>query len=123
VEVNAATRLTKLNQPSLVNSGDEQYSESDFNNGDLGSVQALPPLSLDRTALQISDISTGGFGVITDTVLPVGAIVQIRIGKTIALGEVRFCRTAGNSRYHAGVYVKGASELTSCLKLRHQRRQ
>ncbi|MEI9814876.1 MAG: zf-HC2 domain-containing protein [Acidobacteriota bacterium] len=102
VEADASTQLAKWEPPSL---------ERPFSSGQLGSVQALSPLSLDKTAIQITDVSAGGFGVIADTSLPAGAIVQVRIGNSVALGEVRYCRAAGNNRFHAGVFVKGGCEL------------
>ena len=71
--------------------GGHDRSEVRFNTGDEGALQELNPLSFDRQKVQIVDISKNGLGMLaTKSVLP-GTIVQVRIGTTVELGEVRHC--------------------------------
>ena len=104
------TRLTELNQEP----GDkihEKRAARRMQSGERGSMQTLCPLSFERPAVQIVDVSKDGFGLLADAFLTTGTIVQIQIGNTISVGTVRSCRPAGEHRFHLGIRVQHAVEL------------
>jgi hypothetical protein len=110
-------RLAELNQKQPSDSSRELRIERRFQSGDHGSLQTICPLSFERSNVQIADISKGGFGLLTNTFLPTGTIVQIHIGTSTAWGEVRFCRTDGNSEFHAGIQLRSVGELKGLVGL------
>jgi hypothetical protein len=93
------------------NSINEKRAARRHQSGEHGSLQALCPLSLERAAVQIVDVSKDGFGILMDWFLATETIVQIQIGNTISVGTVRSCRTAGEHRFHAGIQVQHAVEV------------
>jgi predicted anti-sigma-YlaC factor YlaD len=99
------TRLGEMSQEQPGNSIPEKRSERRFHSGEQGSMQLLCPLSLERAAVQIVDVSKDGFGVLVDAFVSAGTIVQIQIGSTISVGTVRSCRAAGQ-QFHAGIHVR-----------------
>jgi hypothetical protein len=105
-------RLGEMNQHPE-NNINEKRAARRFQSGERGSMQTLCPLSLDRRAVQIVDTSKDGFGLLVDSALPTGTILQIQIGTTISVGTVRSCRPAGDNGFHAGIHVQHAIELKS----------
>jgi hypothetical protein len=99
-------RLGEMNQQQPGSSIHEKRSERRFQSGEHGTMQTLCPLSLDRVAVQIVDVSKDGFGVLVDSLMPTGTIVQIQIGATVSVGTVRSCRAAGDQQFHAGIHVR-----------------
>ena len=93
------------------NNSDERRAEGRFQSGENGYVQILCPLSFERSAVQIVDVCTGGFGLLMNSLLATGTIVQVCVGTTIALGEVRSCRAADNNQFRLGIRVQNANEL------------
>ena len=80
-----------------------ERSEPRFNVGEDAVLQELSPLSLDRQAVDIVDISKNGLGILAPkSVLP-GTIVQIRIKSAVELGEVRHCSAGIHSGYRIGL--------------------
>lgn len=103
-------RLSEMNQEPQ-NTIYEKRSARRVQSGERGSMQTLCPLSLERRAVQIVDVSMDGFGVLVDSLLATGTIVQIQIGSTISVGTVRSCRATGDHQFHAGIHVQHAVEL------------
>jgi hypothetical protein len=103
-------RLAEMGQEpgNIIN---EKRAARRVQSGEKGSMQTLCPLSLERPAIQIVDVSKDGFGVLVDSLLETGTIVQIQVGSTISVGTVRSCRAAGDRQFHAGIHVQHAVEL------------
>jgi hypothetical protein len=104
-------RLTELNQQQPGDTVHEKRAARRMKSGERGSLQTLCPLSFERPAVQIVDVSKDGFGLLVDAFLTTGTIVQIQIGNTISVGTVRSCRAAGDHRFHLGILVQHAVEL------------
>jgi predicted anti-sigma-YlaC factor YlaD len=100
------TRLGEMNQERPENGSNEKRAARRFQSGERGTMQTLCPLSLERAAVQIVDVSKDGFGVVVDSLLATGTIVQIQIGTTISVGTVRSCRATGDQQFHAGIHVR-----------------
>ena len=76
----------------------QRRSEPRFYTGDDAIFQQLSPLSLERQAVRIVDISRNGLGLLApESALP-GTIVQVRIVDTVEIGEVRYCFRPGAQR-------------------------
>lgn len=80
-----------------------ERSESRFNTGDDGIFQELNPLSVDRQRVQIVDVSKNGLGIIAPKSVFPGTIVQVRIGSSVELGEVRHCSEWKENGYRIGL--------------------
>ena len=105
------TRLSEMNREQPQNTVHEKRAARRVQSGERGSMQTLCPLSLERRAVQIVNVSKDGFGVLVDSLLATETIVQIQIGSTISVGTVRSCRPAGDHQFHAGVHVQRAVEI------------
>ena len=99
-------RLGEMTEQQPGSNIPEKRSARRFQSGERGTIQTLCPLSLERAAVQIVDVSKDGFGVVMDSLLSTGTIVQIQIGTTISVGTVRSCRAAGDQQFHAGIHVR-----------------
>jgi len=99
-------RITELNHAAPGSLPNERRSERRFERGEDGHLQSLCPLSFDRLPVQIVDVSKSGYGILIDSALSEGAIVQLTIGKNNVLGEIRTCRTTPDNRYRVGILVK-----------------
>ena len=109
-------RLTELNLQEAGNNGNERRADGRFQSGEHGYVQALYPLSFERPAVQLVNVSKSGFGLLMNSFLATGTIVQVCIGTANTLGEVRSCRAADNNQFRLGIRVQKASELKRKLK-------
>lgn len=76
--------------------GAEKRAEPRFRTEDWGLLRSVAPLSFERFAVRIVDVSRSGLGIILTGCLSRGTLVQIRIGKTVVLGEVRYSRPHGH---------------------------
>ena len=77
------------------------------------SLKAINPLSAERSAIRIIDASPGGLKLRVPEFLNPGTSIQIRLKRTIALAEVRYCHPVG-TEFHVGVrlqdvFPRGAS--------------
>jgi hypothetical protein len=104
-------RLAEVNQKETGNYGRERRVDSRLQSGEIGYLQTLCPLSFERPAVQIVDASKGGYGLAMNSSLATGTIVQICIGTSIVLGEVKSCRAIDNDRFRLGIRVHNASAL------------
>jgi hypothetical protein len=74
--------------------------------GEAASLQTLSPLSFDHSQIQILDVSKEGFAVLSESPLKNGTIVHVQAGKTTLLGEVRYCTSADQGKFRAGIQFK-----------------
>jgi len=81
----------------------QKRTEPRFATGDDAVVREIHPLCFDYYRARIVDVSTHGLGIKVSKPLLPGTIVQIRIGSTVELGEVRHCRPRGEEGYRIGV--------------------
>lgn len=105
-------RLAELNQ-NAGNGSNERRVERRFDGVEHGYLQTLSPLSFERPAVQIVNSSENGLGLVTNSSLAKGTIVQICIGKDLVLGEVKSCRATDNDQFRLGIRVQNASGLKS----------
>ena len=82
-----------------------ERSEPRFRTGEQAALQELSPFSLDRLRVAIVDISKHGLGILATRAILPRTIVQIRIKRTVEIGEVRYCSVLGNGQYRIGVRV------------------
>ena len=104
-------RLAELSKMQGRNNSNDRRIDGRFLSGEHGYLQTLCPLSFERPAVQVVDVSKGGFGLLMNSLLTEGTIVQVCIGTTTALGEVRSCRATYNNQFRVGIRVQNASEL------------
>src|SRR5271166_2139084 len=57
----------------------------------LASLKTVNPLSLERSQIRIIDAATGGLKLQVPEFIHPGTAIQIRLKRTIALAEVRYC--------------------------------
>jgi hypothetical protein len=88
---------------------DEKHKRSEprFNTGDDAIFQEISPLSLDRQRVTILDVSKNGLGILALKPVMVGTIAQVRIKRTVEMGEVRYCLASGDSGYRIGLRLQG----------------
>lgn len=84
-------------------------SEPRFETDDEASLQQLHPLSFERQAVKVVNVSRHGIGLIVAKPIYPGAIVQIRVGKSVELGEVRHCEDCGMDGYRVGLRLHSPS--------------
>jgi hypothetical protein len=89
--------------------GKYERSEPRFSTGDDAIFQELSPLSLDRQAVIIVDISKNGLGILAPKSAMPGTIVQIRVKNEVELGEVRHCSARGDKGYRIGLQLHSPS--------------
>jgi hypothetical protein len=104
-------RLAEINQHQPGDIVNEKRAARRIQSGERGLMQTLCPLSLERAAVQIVDVSKDGFGVLVDSLLPTETIVQIHVGTTISVGTVRSCRATSDNHFHAGIHVQQTCEV------------
>lgn len=90
-------------------SGEEKRVEPRIRTEDIGILQRLAPLSLERSFVRIIDVSKSGLGLVTSAPLAAGSLVQVRMGRKIVLGEVRYSTPYGED-FHAGIELKDVAE-------------
>jgi anti-sigma factor RsiW len=81
----------------------QRRCEPRFHTGDDAIFQQLSPLSLERQAVRIVDISRNGVGLLAPGSALPGTIVQLRIVDTVEIGEVRYCSARGTEGYRIGL--------------------
>lgn len=89
----------------------EKRANARLKSGESGFIQSISPLSFDRPAMQIDDISHGGIGLFVDCSLAPGTIVQVFTRTANALGEVVSCVSAEGSRFRVGIRVQASTPI------------
>jgi len=74
----------------------EKRREPRFASESAISLQVLRPLSFDRLAGRICNVSRSGVAVILKRALDRGSLIQVRVGAIVLLGEVRHCARSGD---------------------------
>jgi len=103
-------QLAQLSDKQRARDDREMRREPRFHTHDRGVLQALAPLSMDRSAVRILDISKNGLGLLLPISLDPGTVVQVRFGQIIALGEVRYCRPF-EDQFQAGIRLQNVTDL------------
>jgi len=85
----------------------QKRSEPRFSADGEGTLQELHPLSLDRHKVKIVDVSKNGLGIISPSAMLPGTIVQLRIGDTVELGNVRYCSALDDDGFRIGLRLHG----------------
>jgi hypothetical protein len=75
-------------------------------------LRSLNPLGPNRIRAKVLDISKNGMRLRVDTQLHPGMIVHIFLGKTMVIGEIRYCKAVGDGFEH-GVAVQDTFLETS----------
>jgi hypothetical protein len=83
--------------------GGQQRLEPRFETRDEAILQQLSPLSFERQRVKLINVSRNGIGLLAANPLFPGVIVQLRIGKSVELGEVRHCAGRGIEGYRIGL--------------------
>lgn len=71
--------------------GNEKRASPRFRTDDTGFMQSLNPLSFERVVVRIINVSKDGMGLVADKSIDLGSLVQVRMGKIVAIGKVRYC--------------------------------
>lgn len=85
--------------------GDERRRDFRISLDVSASLKAINPLSAQRSEIRIIDASTGGLKLQVPEFIHPGTSIQIRLKRTIALAEVRYCHPAG-TEFHVGVRLQ-----------------
>ncbi len=81
----------------------QMRAEPRFETKDEAILQELHPLSFERQKVKVLNVSRNGLGILAANPVFPGAIVQIRIGKSVELGEVRHCKNRGLDGFRVGL--------------------
>jgi hypothetical protein len=103
VRVCAACKDGFLTRLAAHNNGRERRVEGRLQSGEHGYVQTLSPFSFERPTVQMIDVSGSGLGLLMNSSLAAGTIVQVCVGTTTALGEVRSCQAIDNNQFRLGI--------------------
>ena len=85
----------------------QKRCEPRFNTDGEGTIQELHPLSLDRHRVKIVNVSKNGLGLVSPKAMLPGTIVQLRIGDTVVLGNVRYCSAPDDDNFRIGLRLHG----------------
>lgn len=99
--------VVQLSEKQAVSARTEKRREPRTATDDPGLLQRIVPFSPDLLPIRIVDVSKGGMQVSASTSLEPGTMVKVRLKGVIAFGEVRHCRTVGDS-YRAGIQLYDA---------------
>jgi hypothetical protein len=83
----------------------EERSEPRFLVGDAAVLREIQPLSRERLKVKVVDVSKNGLGIVTRKSIVPGTIVQVRLGPTIQLGEVRYCEPRRDEGFRIGLLL------------------
>ncbi|MGD1091487.1 MAG: PilZ domain-containing protein [Bryobacteraceae bacterium] len=85
--------------------GEERRSELRIPLNVSASLKAINPLAAGRSEIRIIDMAAGGLKLQVPEFIHPGTAIQIRLKRTIALAEVRYCHPAG-AEFHVGVHLQ-----------------
>jgi hypothetical protein len=101
-------RLVELSQRQGFYDGEEKRREHRTPANDLGTLQAINPLVVDRRKVQILDASKSGLKIFSADYLQVGSVIQVRLKDEFILGEVRYCNPV-HGGFHVGIQVQAVA--------------
>lgn len=88
----------------------EKRREPRFASESMITLRVLRPLSFERLTGRIINVSRSGVALRLATSLERAALVQVRVGTTVLLGEVRHCAKTG-SEFTIGIRLEDVMEL------------
>jgi hypothetical protein len=86
--------------------GSDKRSEPRVRTSDAGFLRSFSPLLPDGWPVQIIDVSKNGLGLVVPTQLSLGSLVQVQIGGTFALGEVRYSKQISEREFRTGIRLQ-----------------
>ena len=86
-----------------------QRAEPRFSSNDCGFLRSLSPLLPDRWPVRIVDVSRKGLGLVIPVRLAPGTMVQVRVGKTVALGDVVYSTRLSEHEFRVGLCLEDVS--------------
>jgi hypothetical protein len=95
----AALRQTRTGHPA------EKRCDPRFPANEVASMHPVSPLILDRSTVQILNVSKRGLMLRAPEFLQVGIVIQIRLKNLFVLGEVRYCKPV-DEMFHVGVQIQ-----------------
>jgi len=97
--------VAQLSQAPTPPEGVDKRKEPRFRASDTGILRSFAPLLPDRWPVQILDIATNGLGLAAPISLAKGTLVQLQVGESFVLGDVRHSTQIDEQRFHVGVRV------------------
>ena len=95
--------VTQIDRVAAERSGADRRREPRFRTSDTGFLRSFAPLMPDRWPVQIVDVSKHGLGLVVAESLAEGSWVQVQVGNTFALGEVRHSTAIDEQRFRIGI--------------------
>ncbi len=83
----------------------EKRCDPRFPASETASMHPVSPLILDRSTVQILNVSKRGLMLRAPEFLQVGIVIQIRLKNVFVLGEVRYCKPV-DEMFHVGVQIQ-----------------
>jgi len=84
----------------------DKRADPRFHTADAGFLRCLAPLLPERWPIQIVDVSRNGLGLVAPIRLSLGALVQVNIRDTFALGDVRYSKQLTEHQFRTGVRIQ-----------------
>jgi hypothetical protein len=85
----------------------QKRGEPRFKTDGEATLQELHPLSTERHKVKIVNISKSGLGILSPIAIFPGTIVQLRINKTVEIGNVRYCSASRDDAFLIGLQLHG----------------
>jgi hypothetical protein len=98
-------QMAELSRQQVRPPGEERRNEPRFRLQVAASLKALSPPSAIRSEVRIIDVAQGGLKLRVPEFLHPGTVIQIRLKRTIAMAEVRYCHPEG-SEFDVGVKLQ-----------------
>jgi anti-sigma factor RsiW len=95
--------VTQLDRVTGARGGADRRKEPRFRTSETGFLRSFAPLLPDRWPVQIVDVSKNGLGLVIAASLAEGSWVQVQVGNTFALGEVRHSTPIDEQRFRIGI--------------------
>jgi anti-sigma factor RsiW len=95
--------IAELNEAPAPGEGLDNRREPRFGASEMGFLRSFVPLLADRWQVRIVNTSKNGLGLIAPVPLATESWVQVQVGGSFALGQVRHCTQVGERQFHAGI--------------------
>lgn len=101
---------TGLSQPFDLSASQGEFRERRSERRVSTSLRArlrfLSPFSPNVLEVQILDVSKNGLGLQVPCRIAIETVVQVVCGRSLILGEVRYCLPLGDGTHHAGILIQ-----------------
>lgn len=84
----------------------DKRADPRFRTTDAGVLRCLAPLLPERWPIQVVDVSRNGLGLLVPIRLSLGALVQVQVRDTIALGDVRYSTQISEHQFRTGIWIQ-----------------